>query len=84
MVIGLTDWKNIKEICENGSFYAFCILSYLSYRWFLKSGATLENLISYKDNVWLGVQVFSSSFTLSLTDQCLPLPSRVKQKQLHL
>ncbi|NGY85801.1 hypothetical protein F6Y05_08305 [Bacillus megaterium] len=59
MVIGLTDWKNIKrDLREWLVFMPFVFFLIFPTVGFLKSGATLENLISYKDNVWLGVQVF--------------------------
>lgn len=59
IVIGLTDWKNIKrDLREWLVFMPFVFFLIFPTVGFLKSGATLENLISYKDNVWLGVQVF--------------------------
>lgn len=59
MVIGLTDWKNIKrDLREWLVFMPFVFFLIFPTIGFLKSGATLENIISYKDNVWLGVQVF--------------------------
>ncbi|MED3915493.1 hypothetical protein P4599_13345 [Priestia megaterium] len=59
MIIGLTDWKNIKrDLREWLVFMPFVFFLIFPAVGFFKSGTTLENLISYKDNVWLGVQVF--------------------------